>query len=83
MAALACLEEEDHIARMEIGQRVEEKVVTGLFLLGVEFGFFVRVREEAGHVCEQMTMTEIVSLQSFKQQESKKHTGMSHPSKLT
>ena len=61
LAALARLEEEDDIARMEIGQRVEEKVVTGLLLLCVELGFFVRVWKEAGHVCEQMTMAEIVS----------------------
>lgn len=52
MAALAGFEEENDVAGVEICERVEEEVVAGLFLLGIEFGFFKGVGEEAGEVCQ-------------------------------
>jgi hypothetical protein len=57
LAVLAGLEEEDHVARVEIGKRVEQKVVTGSLLLGVELGFFVSVREECAEISHQVSVT--------------------------
>jgi hypothetical protein len=50
LAVLAGLEEENHVARVEIGERVQQEVVTGGLLLSVEFGLFVGVREESAKV---------------------------------
>jgi len=61
LTALPGFEEENDIAGVEICEGVEEKVVSGLFLLGVELGFFVGVREEAGEICQKMSVTFVVS----------------------
>lgn len=57
LSALLGFEEENYIARVEFRKRVEEKVVAGCFLFGVEFAFFVCVREEGGEVREEVAVS--------------------------
>lgn len=50
LAAFASFEEENHIARMEIRERVQKEVIAGGFLFGIEFRLFVGMREQASQV---------------------------------
>lgn len=65
LAALAGFEEEDDVAGMEVCERVEEEVVSGLLLLAVELCLFVGVGEEAGEICQKMSVAFVVSFFFF------------------
>lgn len=52
LATLACLEEEDHVAGVQVCQGIQEEVVSSLFFLRVKLCLFVRVGEERSNVCQ-------------------------------
>lgn len=53
---LARLEEEDVVARVQVRQRVERRVVV-VVGFRVEFGVFVGVGQECGEVVEEMSLS--------------------------
>lgn len=56
LTTLAGLEEEDDVARMEFGERVEKHVVSAT-LFGVEFVLFVCMWEKSGEVGEKISVS--------------------------
>lgn len=56
LTALAGLEEEDDVARMQFGEGVEEHVVAAT-LFGIEFILFVCMGEESGEVGEEIPVS--------------------------
>lgn len=56
LAALAGLEEENHIARVQVGERVQKEVIARGLLFRIEFCFFVGMREQTGQIGEQVSM---------------------------
>lgn len=57
LAVLASLQEEDHVARVKIGERVQQQVVTGGLLLCVKLGLFVGVGEKGAEIGHQKSVT--------------------------
>lgn len=50
LTALACLEEENDIARVQIRQGVQQQVISSRLLLRVELALLVRVRKERAKI---------------------------------
>lgn len=70
LTILASLQEKDHVARVEIGERVQQQVITRGLLLGIKLGLLVSVGEEGAEIGHQVSVTGRLQIIAGQQRQS-------------